>query len=1321
MGRLRKTVAFLALADCGWMLVGPEPGSSALVPLAEAQAARPLPVDPKLAWCYELNVDFRGHDVEKIENAGIATPNLCQAMCQVSQSCDYWTWSPATGSCYLKDQLAPQNRVQDDFSMGMVSGPKACGPSPTVCLEYGVDYRGFDIEVVAGKAHYAQECQRLCSDKQGCYFFSWVAKKRSCYLKGPGALAGRIADATTVGIVSGPKQCGSVPPPVHSNPGSCFEYGVDYTGFDVEKLETTSKISPQQCQDACFRSPLCYFWTWTPTAGGNFCYLKSSEALNGWRRTPETQLFVSGPKTCSSSGSPQACFENDYDYVGNDLEKIEDGSIQSAFACQQACAQLKGCAFFTFSRNRHWCYLKSYKALAGRRPSNNIGHLVSGPRDCSPHFDTPGNNNPGCYEQDVDLVGSTLKLITHGRVTSAMMCQQLCGLWGLCMYFTWSSINHSCALKTGTAIHGWRKDASTRGLVSGPKACGQWRVPCQENGVSYPGFNIMRVTGGHVHSPGVCQSLCQTTPGCRYWTWQLAGNVCELKSGAALSGRLQNAETTHLISGPKFCSALTAGCYEIDVDYWGHDIQKIEDGSIANASVCQGFCQRTTNCRFWTWVSATRSCYLKNVYGVHGRRRDSTTGGMVSGPAFCPIQPQCFEDSVDYTGYDVEKIETGRVTTPTMCQTLCQQRNLCRFWSWVSPTKNCYLKSQFALMGRRDDTSTAGIVSGPKYCTPPPEDCHEYGYDYVGHDVTKIVTGSVKSPNTCETLCERDADCFYWTWDRRTDNCYLKDQYAPQGRIQGPQTLSLISGSLGFSATFKGRFSDACVEDEVAYAGYDLPTSVSVVGMSLGTVSGKHNGALVCQTMCRATESCFFWSYDQAANRCFLKNQYALEGRLRDESTKTFVSGGRDCVPKPSQCHELDVEYRGYDLKKIETQQIASYHICQEMCRATEGCHFWSWSSQTLSCHLKTDQAFRGRVEDELSVGYVSGPKRCWPGGASCWEYGVDFYGSDIRKIEDESVKSAALCQGLCKVQSFCEYWTWVTDTNSCYLKTSAAPSGRRQDSTTTGMISGPRECPAAQTDCFDLNIDYYGNDVQKVEDGSVATANECQWLCQRQPDCYFWTYLTDRRFCYLKNFSAAGTRVPQTSAISGPKNCYISGSGDSSTPDYCFETDVQYVGPALSISPIVTSAEDCQAACQSESFCTVFEFYVHTGKCVLKNISEAALQDPVTKISIPGITSGPKTCPQPLVPSPPASRDCFEVGTEYLGHDLAQVNSVLPPAASPTACQAFCAAEATCDYWTYNVSTSQCMLKDQHAPANATGNAYTVSGPKTCPSVSRV
>ncbi|PHJ17203.1 pan domain-containing protein, partial [Cystoisospora suis] len=76
----------------------------------------------------------------------------------------------------------------------------------------------------------------------------------------------------------------------------------------------------------------------------------------------------------------------------------------------------------------------------------------------------------------------------------------------------------------------------------------------------------------------------------------------------------------------------------------------------------------------------------------------------------------CFEFDVDYFGYDIEKIEDGSVASAEECQTICQSKAECFYFSYVSDKKNCYLKNSSALAGRIADSTTVGIVSGAKYC-----------------------------------------------------------------------------------------------------------------------------------------------------------------------------------------------------------------------------------------------------------------------------------------------------------------------------------------------------------------------------------------------------------------------------------------------------------------------------------------------------------------------------------------------------------------------------------------------------------------------------
>lgn len=53
--------------------------------------------------------------------------------------------------------------------------------------------------------------------------------------------------------------------------------------------------------------------------------------------------------------------------------------------------------------------------------------------------------------------------------------------------------------------------------------------------------------------------------------------------------------------------------------------------------------------------------------------------------------------------------------------------------------------------------------------------CFDYGKDYWGHDLRPGQFKSVGSANACQTECQRDAGCKYWTWVPSYKNsCWLK-------------------------------------------------------------------------------------------------------------------------------------------------------------------------------------------------------------------------------------------------------------------------------------------------------------------------------------------------------------------------------------------------------------------------------------------------------------------------------------------------------------------------------------------------------------------
>lgn len=76
---------------------------------------------------------------------------------------------------------------------------------------------------------------------------------------------------------------------------------------------------------------------------------------------------------------------------------------------------------------------------------------------------------------------------------------------------------------------------------------------------------------------------------------------------------------------------------------------------------------------------------------------------------------------------------------------------------------------------------------------------------------------------------------------------------------------------------------------------------------------------------------------------------------------------------------------------------------------------------------------------------------------------------------------------------------------------------------------------------CFEIGVDYSDANIDKLDDGSVQSAGECQELCRKKMMCFFFSWDSETKACYLKHaFALNGRRADPTTVgiISGPKVC---------------------------------------------------------------------------------------------------------------------------------------------------------------------------------------
>ena len=71
--------------------------------------------------------------------------------------------------------------------------------------------------------------------------------------------------------------------------GGCVEYGIDYTGYDVDKKYDIK--SWQQCANICHGHKTCQYWSWRME--WKYCFLKSS--MNGRQQRGDR---ISGKENC---------------------------------------------------------------------------------------------------------------------------------------------------------------------------------------------------------------------------------------------------------------------------------------------------------------------------------------------------------------------------------------------------------------------------------------------------------------------------------------------------------------------------------------------------------------------------------------------------------------------------------------------------------------------------------------------------------------------------------------------------------------------------------------------------------------------------------------------------------------------------------------------------------------------------------------------------------------------------------------------------------------------------------------------------------------
>ena len=293
------------------------------------------------------------------------------------------------------------------------------------------------------------------------------------------------------------------------------------------------------------------------------------------------------------------------------------------------------------------------------------------------------------------------------NIGTASECQNRCKFFVNCKFFTWTSNDTRCRLKSQIG-----RIIVVRNSVSGPNECpaklSHYDIRLVDHSIAGYEFKgtVIQYRFGVSYSDQ-CHFFCLNTDGCSYWNYYKNLQTCYLYEKTTL----ELVKNSLCVFGYK----LSFDCFERGIANPGNDIGAYTT-NIKSASSCQQWCQALKDCQFWTFDSAQLRCYRKTKSAV----TKTIHPNRLSGPRHCThrqLEPfkdtlDCSITSLDYYGDDIDL--STQVLSARACQELCQNHQDCHYWTYFKNSFVCYRKRSKGIPTYHKGNQN--IVSGPKKC-----------------------------------------------------------------------------------------------------------------------------------------------------------------------------------------------------------------------------------------------------------------------------------------------------------------------------------------------------------------------------------------------------------------------------------------------------------------------------------------------------------------------------------------------------------------------------------------------------------------------------
>jgi len=229
---------------------------------------------------------------------------------------------------------------------------------------------------------------------------------------------------------------------------------------------------------------------------------------------------------------------------------------------------------------------------------------------------------------------------------------------------------------------------------------------------------------------------------------------------------------------------------------------------------------------------------------------------------------------------------------------------------------------------------------------------------------------------------------------------------------------------------------------------------------------------------------------------------------------------------------ERGYDRRGDDYTSLRTESVGE---CKRACGREDRCQAYTWNLRSGDCYLKSRINSQKR-NGEMITGYKrggtgalgAGPRDVDRGGSSLSEeWGYDRSGSDYRSFD---VPDMGECKRACAADRRCQAYTFLTHSNTCYLK-SRAGFPQRQNGAVTGAKGGESFNPWIAGLTEETGFDRKGDDYSHFQ---ARTLGACKAACRRDSRCRAFSYVLSSADCFLK--SRINSREPNPDAVTGYK-----------------------------------------------------------------------------------------------------------------------------------------------------------------------------------------